>query len=68
MTDAEFEEWLSRLPNKGNRGFRDSDVRKAYGSGYLKELARWIAIGFLMQRGGTGVWWISDSGKDALRG
>ncbi len=68
MTDAEFEEWLSRLPLRGTRGFRDSDVRKAHGPAYLKELTRWIAKGWIAHRGGTEVWWISSAGEDALLG
>jgi len=64
----QFEKWLSKLPSAGQRGFRDAEIKKVYGEGYIDGLSKWANRSWVEQRGGALVWWISDSGRDALQG
>jgi len=64
----QFENWLAKLPNAGQRGFKEFDVKKAYGEGHLEQLSKYVKKGWIEQRKDSKTWWISDTGKAALGG
>lgn len=64
----QFEEWLSRLSNAGQRGWTEKEGAHEYGDVYHDRLCQYVEKGWVEQRGSSKVWWISDEGKAALAG
>jgi len=62
-----FENWLAKLPNAGQRGFKESEAKAAHGEGYLEQLSKYVKKGWIEQRADSAIWWLSDAGKAALR-
>lgn len=65
---VKFDKWLSRIPHCGVRGFRDNEIRKVHGDGYIDGLEEWVRRDWLVQNTDNLSWWITSKGKLALRG
>jgi putative DNA primase/helicase len=62
-----FHKWLSKLPNAGSRGFKETEVEKAHGDS--KAFTKYIEKGWLEQRGkNKSLWWKSELGQSVLAG
>ena len=64
----EFKAWLSKLPNKGLRGFYEKDVREVYGPKYLESMTHWLEKSWLERRPPSVVLWVPDDIKAVLAG
>lgn len=61
-----FDRWLAQLPHAGQRGFKESDIKKVHGEGHLEQLSKYVKKGWIEQRADSKMWWLSDTGKTSL--
>lgn len=65
-TPKTFKLWLSKLSKSGERGFTESEIKKAHGKNYDRLFLKYGENGFIEQRGKSQMWWISNKGKKIL--